>query len=399
MVRTLCGRPGDKAVVIGLPVDFDLDQKLRRANQVFLATAFAKESGWKLIKKAVIESGAKINIVTGFYCCHTQPSLLWKWLRLIPGHPGLCIRLAHKTYTKFHPKVLIVCGDDVRFAIVGSGNLTSGGLRSNIECSIYTEEVGYVDALLKWFHEIESAPLSKAAILSYQPHYNQSLAPQKVLERAQRDAEQGINQAEINQAIIFRRRAKAIQAAKAYFESETYGSRKAKLNTIIPSIRKWLDYDAFNFDVDGWTQFYKTKYLGKIRETSLSSTVGRIATIRKALHFLFAKGQPIEERLSQLLDRNGNYHVHGIGINLVSKLLAAHDPKMWFVWNKRVKTTLYDYFGYESSGKGETGRYLAFVKAMRSFNDHCGAENCVALDAFFSDWYKEHCKVEVKRSN
>src|ERR1700730_4122303 len=93
-MRTLCGCPGDDAVVIGLPAEFDLDSELQRANQVFLATAFARESGWNLVEKAVLESGAAINIVTGLSCCHTEPSLLWKWLHLIPKRPGLRVSLA-----------------------------------------------------------------------------------------------------------------------------------------------------------------------------------------------------------------------------------------------------------------------------------------------------------------
>jgi hypothetical protein len=75
MIGTLCGNSSDRAVVIGLPADFDLDKRLRSATAVYLATAFATTEGWKVIKDALLESDAAINIVTGLYFCHTQPLL------------------------------------------------------------------------------------------------------------------------------------------------------------------------------------------------------------------------------------------------------------------------------------------------------------------------------------
>lgn len=46
---------------------------------------------------------------------------------------------------------------------------------------------------------------------------------------------------------------------------------------------------------------------------------------------------------------------------------------------------------YEYSRTGnDTDSYLAFVNAMREFKKDCGAEDCVALYSFFSDWYDTH---------
>ena len=374
-------------------------EQLRCAKQIFLATAFARTSGWNLIESAMLESEASISIVTGLYFCHTEPDLLRRWLRLMPKHPRLRVSLAASTKIPkignpvFHPKVLIVCGDSGRFAIVGSGNLTSGGLRSNTECSIYTDDPASIDGLLHWFRGIEAVLLDEKAVLIYEPRYDQSLAAQKTIEEAQREAEQ-----DIKQEITFHRRAEAIRTAQAYFESAEFVEKKRKRSGAIPKIRNLLDFYAFNFDANAWTEFYKMRSLGKIREAYLTSTVENLARIQEALRYLFEEGQAIEDRLPQLLERKGDYHVRGVGPNLVEKFLVAHDPKMWFIRNKKVATILTN-FGYEYSGKGgATASYLVFVKAMRSFKDDCGAEDGVELDAFFSDLYDKQKQAKTSQN-
>jgi HKD family nuclease len=295
---TLYGGAGDKAEVIGTPLDFDLNQKLRSAKEVFLATAFARLSGWKLIKDALIESNAAIKIVTGLYCCHTEPALLKEWLKI--KRTGWSVKLA--ILQVFHPKVLIVCCDDCRFAVVGSGNLTGGGLTSNVECSIYTDASAHVDSLLMWFDEIKCKKLEEDDINKYEPLCRQSEAAQKVIEAAQQAAEEAITS-----AIVFRKRSEAIGAAKAYFNSPIFAAKKAQLSAIIPEIRKWLDYPTFHFDLAAWTQFYKKAGLGAIRPAYLpptdpDSSERYVGEIRAALHFLFEKEDGLEERISQLLE-------------------------------------------------------------------------------------------------
>ena len=396
-MRTLYGGKKDKAVVVGISPDFDLNLRLRCAKRVFLATAFAKISGWSLIKKALLESKAEINIVTGLYCCYTQPELLSEWLDLLPNKPGLRVSLAvspdshEQDQAFFHPKVLIVLDDNGPFAIVGSGNLTSGGLRSNVECSIYTDDQEQVNALVEWFHGIECVSLSKEAILKYTQEHKDSKGAREAVQRAQRAAEEAINL-----KITFRKRPEAVEAAKAYFLSPSFLEIEAKRHAVIPTIRTLLDYWTFNFDIAAWITFYKDANLGKIQEFYLASMKENFALIPEAMRFLLQGGEEIEDRLPQLLERTGKYHVRGIGLNIISKFLAAHDPKAWFVYNKQVHDSL-DSFGYRYSGKGgKTEAYLAFVKAMRSFRDDCGAEDCVALDRFFIHWYAAHCKTKRK---
>ena len=45
-------------VVVGLPSGFDLNEEIKRAGSIYLTTAYAQMSGWKLLQDAFRESRA-----------------------------------------------------------------------------------------------------------------------------------------------------------------------------------------------------------------------------------------------------------------------------------------------------------------------------------------------------
>ena len=133
--RSVLGFSEDQAVVIGLPSDFNFDSEIAAATEIRLATAFAHLKGWKLIAPAFLRSSASIQLLTGLDFFQTEPKLLREWNRLTApdaAQPHISARLA-KRLTTFHPKILIASStaSPASFAIVGSGNLSFGGLRSN----------------------------------------------------------------------------------------------------------------------------------------------------------------------------------------------------------------------------------------------------------------------------
>ncbi len=71
--------PQPRALVVGLPADFNISDSLFRARSIWLATAFAHKSGWRLIEHSVSASSACVHLVAGLDFCQTQPSLLSDW--------------------------------------------------------------------------------------------------------------------------------------------------------------------------------------------------------------------------------------------------------------------------------------------------------------------------------
>src|SRR5579871_2387015 len=155
MAERVLGNPrclfGDgPAVVAGIPASFDLCRSIEKASEIRLATAFAHWSGWELIENAIWKSEAKLRLLTGLNFCRTEPSVLKAWLELVREGRGAA-RIYIGDANTFHPKVLLISNADRRFAIVGSANLSVGGFRTNVECSVFVNDRKLLDELEGWF--------------------------------------------------------------------------------------------------------------------------------------------------------------------------------------------------------------------------------------------------------
>ena len=167
------------AVVMGLPPEFDLPRIIESSAEIRLATAFAHWSGWRLIKDAIRNSNAALKLLTGLDFCQTDPKVLKDWLSLGEDHRAFG-RIYIGDAPTFHPKILIVSGPTRRFAVVGSANLSEGGFRNNVECSIFLEDKKILDDLESWFdalfgNESVTKALSSQDVLEYESIFNTAL--------------------------------------------------------------------------------------------------------------------------------------------------------------------------------------------------------------------------------
>ena len=121
---------------IGTPVEnveCEVQTLLKRSENVSIAVAFLKNSGIELIKKGIEESknnGTKISIVTGLDFGITDSESLRELLDM-----GVNCNVVNDI--NFHPKMYIFeTGEDNATMIVGSSNLSKGGLSTNYEANI-----------------------------------------------------------------------------------------------------------------------------------------------------------------------------------------------------------------------------------------------------------------------
>ena len=121
----------------------ELIESLRWATDVRIATAFAMKSGVaRLIKplEDVLSRGGTLTVVYGLDFHTTDPKAMGMFLRLAESHQSV----AHYVYSDwalsirqtFHPKLYICANQqgDTQ-VLVGSSNLSRGGLWKNVETS------------------------------------------------------------------------------------------------------------------------------------------------------------------------------------------------------------------------------------------------------------------------
>lgn len=387
-LRTLLG-DGD-AVVVGLPRHFKLASALSGATSIRVATAFGRKSGWQHLSQPVKASKANVQLLTGLYCNLTEPGLLKEWLQLkLTNARRIRVAIAAEG-TFFHPKVLIVHSRYSAFAVVGSGNLSSGGLQSNCECSVFVTDPSHIAQLTSWYdHQFDSGTdLVAAMITKYEPHYKKSKKKADALTEEQENAAKKLKAAGEASLQLW---TKAVQSATTYFSSSSFDHRYKLHREAAKRLLKNLNAPDFNFNRAGWDSFYSEGALGKLDERYKAKVFESRNRLKKGLRALLKNP---DATIPKLLGRKGEFRIKGFGVNSVSKILAAHDPAEWPVYNSKVAKSLAS-FGYKSPRVGGSdSKYLAYRSVMHKFMDECRAKGLkhvdgISLDVFFYDHAKQ----------
>jgi hypothetical protein len=374
------------SVVAGAPPGFDLNRQLRDAARVRVATAFAHKSGWKLIRDNLLKGKTTLDLLTGLHFCQTEPAVLKEWLKLAQSRTNTRAFLAASNGPMFHPKVLIVEGVLSKFALVGSGNLSAGGLGDNVECWLYSDDVGVVRQVTAWFDTqladpLKAQPLRAPAIATYLPKYQKAQKFKTHVRRLQREAEDAI--VEEHEATMHRWK-QAVQEAHRYFRTKKFRHDWSQRVTAIPAMRRALAYPSFEFGVSGWKAFYDILAFGHLIEINRDSTFyNHAAKLRAAFRHLVDEAIDIEDRLNDVLERGGSYRIPGVNLNIVTKVLLVHAPSRWPVFNGAVKKALrhFDYVPPRGASPGR--KYLAYAELMERFRTESGAKKLAHLDTFF----------------
>ena len=190
--------PRSQAQVIGIPPDFNIVEELENADSVKIAMAFCHLTGWRRLLPGIKKCKGTIHLITGLYFCQTEPALLREWNRLaVSSH--FCPRLMTCEAGIFHPKVMIVSNPTHRFALVGSGNLSEGGLRTNVECFVHTTDESHIQQLVKWFDELfqRAQEFGEDDIRAYEPNYKKVRHAVSKIQKQQRTVEKTIKNRQI----------------------------------------------------------------------------------------------------------------------------------------------------------------------------------------------------------
>lgn len=124
-----------------------ISKRIHSAKEIFIAVAFLKKSGLDWLIKDIenfIEKGGSLTcyIGTNFYI--TDPKALTSLLKISKDNSN-CILFIQSSSSRrqngktFHPKVYCLQAENNFTAIVGSSNLTNGGLIQNIEGNVVIE--------------------------------------------------------------------------------------------------------------------------------------------------------------------------------------------------------------------------------------------------------------------
>lgn len=133
---------------LNLPIGKIINQELFNSLNTQIAVAFLKYSGIKIIEKSLrysLENGGKFEIIAGLDFKTTDPKSMMFFINLNKEFKNInffCYgdKKKNKNDIVFHPKIYLFQGERETTSIVGSTNLTGGGLTSNFEVNTIFNE-------------------------------------------------------------------------------------------------------------------------------------------------------------------------------------------------------------------------------------------------------------------
>lgn len=373
---------------------------ISKTKQLECMIAFAKMSGLRSILpslKKALASGLTARFAIGLDFYQTEPELLRQLFRL-GGKHALKLYLSDSSST-FHPKVYAMSHGNSYTVVIGSANLTRGGLHDNYEASAQVDARN--STLFQSVKEhIDELISSKELVLA---------TPKRIAEYERRHL---INQA---QQLLAKRRTE-----KAFSRAETKtGTDTQTLSEILQEMRDDTSSSGFeensilrtnnrqnaarkmgeiaglqNFDAVSFLKHYED-LIGNFHSGGLHR--GKNIISQKAEDFCKAMveaanvGQLNPEDAYQLL--LGHFqHIPRAGTNVITEVLHAIDCKRFAVMNQNAVSGLrlagvYDFPLKPNKTTVNGALYARFCETADAVRQELGLADFTELDALFNYAY------------
>lgn len=172
-----------------LSTHFDtIEQLIKECEEVYIAVAFLKQSGIKHLSR-YFTTKRSFTIIAGANFGLTEPDALTALLNFGKNKKVKAYLNKLDSKTIFHPKMYLFKSGKTGHIVVGSANLTQGGLKDNDEYSLYHQcqvsDPIWTEAV-KNFNSLVSAgradPLSERIISIYRKYYKKQRASNETVE-------------------------------------------------------------------------------------------------------------------------------------------------------------------------------------------------------------------------
>lgn len=376
-------------------------EEFKEADQIWLATAFLKMSGLKLLLPAIkkhIKASKPINIIVGQNFGLTEPEALRTIFNLFKKkvNANLFLDKAEVKTSVFHPKLFLFNNDKKGIIISGSANITKGGLTTNQEVSLVSETKTSASdwkASLKYFENITSTdnanPISLMLIIRYEQYYNDQSKARKnqkaIPEKS--DADYSFDYKKL------KKRLKKYQIAqsKANFKQreKDYNEAKKLLNEIATSNR--LSQSRFEDIIDLLVGASGLKALWK--SGSLYRHRAKVYDCKNEFRELvqFVKENQISlpsKVFAQAKELVGK--VNGASVNYVTEIMMTFQPNRFANLNSNPITVLKKEAGvyfkaHSGSFNGED--YEQYCMLTKEISIELNLKNMLEVDSFFNEIY------------
>jgi len=390
-----------------------LKKALINARQLDCVVAFAKRSGLSRILndlEALLAKGLVARFAVGLSFYQTEPRVLRKLLGLSKKHSAQAYVSATRSQATFHPKIYAIASGKGGKVLIGSANLTGGGLGANEEASaliddprnkLFQQVANYIDELIKDETLVE---LTEERLADYEVAYVIHERYRELLQRRIKRAATELgtklvllsdflatmqeDQSDFGYAVQLKRRVKNATAAKSII-------RKIGVSTPL-----------------GATAFRAllSALLDHFHSSGISRSKPKLVKGRRRLQESFAatcklvSGDPSvtpEAAYGQL--HSYFVGISGAGVNLLTEILHALDPHRFAVMNQNAVSGIglagFDGFPLHPLKSAVDGaRYGEFCRKADIVRRDLKLPDFSALDALFNFVYWQENREDIDDS-
>jgi len=381
-----------------------LEEMMKDAKDVYVAVAFLKQSGLDLIKESiyeVLELNGSFNIIVGLDLYVTEPKALYDLLNISQGSSGkLKFFLFSSASATFHPKIYASKRVKKSSVLIGSANLTNGGLSTNVEASVYHDnDEKLFEECREFFAEIISDNnCKKASALAIQEYEKKYIVFNKNNEKAEKKSKQEIS--EIVESSLL------IDCYKEYCNNKDEMDSLASKRSDYKEAKILIGY--FNSDkIKSKSDFMKIyeRLVGAAGQEklwhsgSIFRSKNRVAeSYQEFLEFasFVSSDEVLRKKPKQIFDlvipvKN---KILGLGFNVITEFLNTLNPEKFPVLNKNpidsVKYLFAEEFKEPGRFKGED--YQAYADFMLQLRNDIGAKDFIETDHFLNFVYWKYAR-------
>jgi HKD family nuclease len=384
-----------------------IKEQIEASREVWIAVAFLKQSGLKLLEtpvKEAIARGTRFKVICGLDLYITEPEAIRMLQDWFQGQDENVLRLMPINNRRtFHSKVYCFHKRNGEVTLlVGSANLTCGGIKNNNEASMLvhsSRQSQIYEEVQEFFVDCErkSNPVTEIDLSQYTRQFN-------IHQRHIKGAEVGF--AEEMHTITPLQQERILSLADAYnqdkrqqedfqFRSDNYKKANHILMQMIlepvESEAAFLDYYELLVGKPGQRSLWHSDKLYRAK----TMVANNYQTVLRMVNKLYEK---IDQPIWEVFDIGKFYAVNikGISVNVLTEILNTFSPNRFAVLNKRPLEIL-AYFGFEDfpdQNVFKPATYKRFVDLIAEIRDLCHFEDLGRVDHFLNYIYdKNHDRL------
>jgi HKD family nuclease len=386
-----------------------LNKYIPECDSISIAVAFLKVSGLKIIIDSLVDAaknGCTIEIICGLDFGLTEPQALRELYELTSKYKKVSLLLASSKEhnVTFHPKFYLLKKGNNATILVGSANLTSGGLNSNFECSLLVREnitSEIFKQCISYFNSLKLPTISEKAnhpiINKYESFFNLQCELRKKIQAKPDKPYWDLNskyyrlqqlyhiykeRQDIN--AIFTERVEKYKTAKIVLDqiADTPNLTQEEFKILFEQLVGTAGADAL------WhsTGIYRLKGSVFKYQNQFQALVNYVRE---------NKNQPIPEVFNHskfLVEA-----IKGSGVNTVTEIMMTYDPKRFANLNANPIKVLSDEVGItikKNITNFNGGNYEKYCQLVSEISVVLGLKNMLEVDSFFNEIYQGFLNVQ-----